>query len=65
MYVMVADLVTLSLTFSQFTIIIWTKSYFSKVFTLLTKSCDQGNLYIVIGGEGPAGPMLLYTRPQT
>jgi hypothetical protein len=51
MYVMVADLVTLSLTFSQF--------------TLLTKSCDQGNLYIVIGGEGPAGPMLLYTRPQT
>jgi hypothetical protein len=30
----------------------------------VTKSCDQGNSCIVIGGEELAGPMPLYTRPQ-
>ena len=33
-------------------------------FTLVTKSHDQGNLCIVIGGEEQAGPMSLYTRLQ-
>jgi hypothetical protein len=33
-----------------------------RVFTLVTKSCDQGNLYIVIGGEELAGPISLYIK---
>jgi hypothetical protein len=35
------------------------------VFAPVTKSRDQGNSCIVIGGEELAGPMPLYTRPQT
>jgi hypothetical protein len=38
---------------------------YSGVFTLVTKSRDQGNLCIVIGEEEPAGPMSLYNRLQT